>query len=419
MKVLLLGEVENGGIGGGESVIVGLVRGLAAISDGRDIFTVLCGRSLADQLRPFEGPSIQIITRPKPQPTTRGRLRAMFGPLRKPLGRWWRALRGTQPQGLPRTLPQADAFLRSIDCDVTHFLVPLHFCAGTTRPVFTIHDLQHEHLPEIFGLEQIRYRRMLYEGVREECRAVIAISSFTADDFQKHHPVPARHLYRIPWAPYVDETPAAASASADIPASLPPRFILYPAYSYAHKNHRRLLEALSLLAGRGMQVPLVCTGGRSDEWTRILDHHRTLHPVPALHHLGYVAPGLLKALYERAVMVVFPTLFEGAGLPLIEAGRLGKAVACSDIPPFREFAASAPAYFDPLSPAAMADAIAALWTSEEQRQSAGHALRQQTHTLNWADTAAAHLAVYRHVAQQSLTESDTAWLQRTVLKNHE
>jgi glycosyltransferase involved in cell wall biosynthesis len=115
---------------------------------------------------------------------------------------------------------------------------------------------------------------------------------------------------------------------------------------------------------------------------------------------------MLEALYRRCQMVVFPTLFEGAGLPLLEAGRLGKAVACSNIPPFLEFAGDAPAYFDPRSPQSMASEIKLLWNDGARCDAIGCLLHEQTARLSWEKTAVAHLAIYRLVADEPLSEAE-------------
>lgn len=413
MRVLILFEIEAGGLGGGESVLIGLVRGLAALEAEGDHYTILCPPGFAVELKPWLGRHIEVVSRPRASPTLVQKLKTKLGRLRRPLGRLMRRIIGRKDQGLPMQTPQLDSFIQSLHHDVLHFMMPLQYAGGSSRAVFTVHDLQHEHLPCIFGEGQIAYRRMLYEDIRRDCAAIVAISRFTAQDFQKHHPCDPAQLYTVPWAAYADEAGQIGLSDEEkrVLSDLPPEFMLYPAYSYRHKNHRHLLSALSL-ATKEQTMPLICTGGRSDEWRLIEAHWKTLQPLPAMQHLGRVGRSLLSELFRRARFVVFPTLFEGAGLPLLEAARAGKAIACSDIPPFREFGGAGPAYFNPEDPADMAAVLIRLWRDPAERERSARESAVVSAGLSWEKCARSYRAIYRKVGGKPLTEADLACLEQ-------
>lgn len=401
IHVLILAEVAPGSIGGGESVIHGLLRGLTAIDRGEDTFTILCHPAFADQLRPLLGSGMKVASRPAPTLTVGNVLRRLFGPLRRPLGQLLRKLRGEQQQGLPVTVPVLDDFVLSLGADVIHFMVPQHYASAPLPTVFTVHDLQHEQLPWIFNDDHIRYRRMLYDAIALQCTAIVAISQFTAGEFRQHHPLPADKLCVIPWASYLDPHDTAALSQNDqrLLDLIPEEFILYPAFSYRHKNHTKLLEALSLLEQRhGLHIPLVCTGGRSEYWPQILEYHNRLSPQPELHDLAYVSKPLLYALYRKARYVVFPTLFEGAGLPLLEAIALKVPIVCSDIPPLREFGGDGPGYFEPDSVESMTAAMREFWLDAARRREAALRAQGNLTALTWEDCARKYLQVYRNAA---------------------
>ncbi len=402
IHVLILAEIELGGMGGGESAIHGLVRGLAAQDLGGDRITILCPPSLAGDLRPLLAPGMSVISRPLPEKCLGDLLRRLLGPLRRPLGRIFRRFTGKQEQGLPEQVPLFDSFILSIGQDVTHFMVPQHYASDGKASVFTIHDLQHEHLPYIFGEAAIRYRRMLYDAVARECAAVVAISDFTSQDFQKHHPCPPGKLVTIPWAAYVSPESALmqlSGADQGRLSSLPTDFILYPAYSYEHKNHIRLLQALSLLEAReGVRIPLVCTGGRSPFWRKVLSSRLALKPCPEMLDLRYVSRALLHELFRKARFVVFPSLFEGAGLPLLEAASMACPIACSDIPPFREFGGAGPCFFDPENPGEMASVIFRLWCDPDERTRSARESAGASANLSWERCGRSYLDIYRKVA---------------------
>ena len=407
MRVLILFEIEVGGLGGGESVLQGLVRGLASLDPDGVQYDILCPEGVANELRPWLSNHIRTISRPTAKASAASLVKSAAAGWRRPLGKLWRRLTGKPEQGLPTQTPQLDPFIATLPHDVLHFMMPLHYARGSDRAVFTIHDLQHEHLPEIFGERQIAYRRMLYEDVVTDCKAVVAISRFTAQDFQKHHRCDSSKLFAVPWAAYADSS-ADQNLTAEEKqtiASLPADFMLYPAYSYRHKNHVNLLRALSLAVAEN-EMPLICTGGRSDEWKLIEEQWNLLKPRPQMQHLGRVSRGLLSELFRRSRFVVFPTLFEGAGLPLLEAARAGKAIACSDIPPFREFGGSGPSYFDPTDPGSMATVLTRLWQDASERERSSNGTAAASAHLSWEACARSYRAIYRKVAGRKLSEAD-------------
>jgi glycosyltransferase involved in cell wall biosynthesis len=119
-----------------------------------------------------------------------------------------------------------------------------------------------------------------------------------------------------------------------------------------------------------------------------------------------VSRALLSELFRRSRFVVFPTLFEGAGLPLLEAARAGKAIACSDIPPFREFGGRGPSYFDPNEPSSMATVLTRLWKDASERERSARETAEASAHLSWESCARGYRAIYRQVAGQSLSEAD-------------
>lgn len=414
MNVLILAEIGSGTVGGGESVVVGFVRGLAALGETGERYTILCAPSLATQLRPLLAPHIQVISRPKVRQTISEFLISAFGGLRRPLGRLYRRISGRKAQGLPQAIPELDNFTKTIPHDVLHFAFPTHFASGAKRCVFGLYDLQHEHLSSDFGSDEIGYRRLIYDGVAREAAAIVSISRFTTADFLVHHPCDPGKIYTVPLAPYVGDEQQGRLNKEDQNrlADLPSEFILYPAFSYKHKNHQGLLAALSLAEREsGLRMPLVCTGGRSPEWDKTLAFWRQLNPQPELIDMAYTSRALLQAVFQQSRYVVFPSKFEGQGLPLIEAARCGKAVACSDIPPFREFGGDGPVFFDPYSPASMAGDLIKLWQETALRERTVERTQAVCNHLTLENTARAMRAIYRKVAGATLTAEDQLWLE--------
>lgn len=146
---------------------------------------------------------------------------------------------------------------------------------------------------------------------------------------------------------------------------LPKEYAIYPGNFWPHKNHDGLLSSLSILERRGVKVPVVLTGDMDHAAPALRDRLRQAEREGQVHVLGYVAEKQLHALMSGARCLVFPSLFEGFGIPLAEALSLGVPVACSDRCSLPEVGAGFVHYFDPDSPESMATAIEKVWTGAQ------------------------------------------------------
>ena len=230
--------------------------------------------------------------------------------------------------------------------------------------VITVYDLQHEHLPEYFDAGELHHRRQFYP---ESCVAadhVIAISEFTRQGVIEHYGVEPSRVSAIPLAAGSDFAwRNAGTRVADVRKryALPPRYVLYPANTWRHKNHTRLIEALARYRDEsGETLALILTGvGKEGEagLKAAVDQNRLADSV---YLLGYVPRADLPALYAGAACLVFPSLFEGFGIPLVEAMLVGCPVAASNATSIPEVVGDAAILFDPRDPSDIARAIAAI-----------------------------------------------------------
>src|SRR5439155_3517680 len=148
---------------------------------------------------------------------------------------------------------------------------------------------------------------------------------------------------------------------------LPDRYIVYPAQTWPHKNHLRLIEALADLRQRGTTIPLVSTGRATEHMGAIRRRVDELGLGSQVRFLGYLAPAEFDAVLARATALVFPSLFEGWGLPVVEAFALGIPVACSNAAALPEVARSAALLFDPHNTEAIARSVLRVWQDEALR----------------------------------------------------
>jgi glycosyltransferase involved in cell wall biosynthesis len=262
------------------------------------------------------------------------------------------------------------AELRLGRLDAIHFPLSVMLPPVDVLPAATtILDLQHEFLPENFGRAELSYRRVAYRTTARRSRIVIAISEHARETLIERMELAPERVRTIHLG--VDTERFSPGDDQREP------FLLYPANRWPHKNHQRLFAALDRLPE--YRLVLTGTGGG-----------RVSHP--RAEDLGRVSQDELVSLYRRAAALVFPSLYEGFGQPVLEALACGCPVACSDLPPLREVAGDEAVYFDPLEP----ESIAAGVVDAIERGGAAGPARAAKHT--WDECARRHEAVYRELA---------------------
>jgi glycosyltransferase involved in cell wall biosynthesis len=215
----------------------------------------------------------------------------------------------------------------------------------------------------------------------------------------------------IPWAPATQVYPAPSEsmlASVQEKYQLQIPFAYYPAMTWEHKNHLRLLEALAYLRDReGLIVRLVCTGKRyPDFWPRVEERLQALKLNDQVQFLGLVRPNDLRAIYRLSQFVVFPSLFEGGAVPMFESWLEATPLACSKATMLPEQAGDAALLFEPHSIPAIADAIGRMATDANLRAELVRKGQQRLQGFSWERTAKAYRAIYRRAAGRPLTEED-------------
>ncbi len=264
--------------------------------------------------------------------------------------------------------------LKSWKHDVLHCMMTLPKPPwGAKHMVLTIHDLNFEFLPDLWGRGQALAMRTFCRLGARVAEKIITDSHYTKQSIADRYGVPEHRIEvvylgidREMFSPDLGET-VAAEALAQF--QLPENFILFPANTWPHKNHPRLLRALAILRDEYRLAPyLVLTGAERQGHARMLETMANLRLEERVRWLGYVARHELAALYRRAHALVFPSLYEGFGIPVVEAMASGCPVACARIGATGEVAGGAAMTFDPASPADIAESIAKVLTNEELRR---------------------------------------------------
>ena len=176
-------------------------------------------------------------------------------------------------------------------------------------------------------------------------------------------------------------------------------FVLYPAVAYPHKNHEVLLRALARLAADGVDVELVATGAPGPQDVKLDKLADELGVGNRCHRLGRIPPAVLDGLFRQAVAMVFPSRYEGYGLPVAEAMARGCPVVAADAGALPEVVGSGGLLLDPDDDAMWAEAIGTLACDAEARRDLINAGQSRVRELAELDSASGLCALYVHLAQ--------------------
>ncbi len=293
--------------------------------------------------------------------------------------------------------------LRTLDADLyhaTYYLMP--YLAGLPT-VLTVYDLVPLRVPSALSPA---WRRHLYHLLHRlavrRAGLCLTISHTTAKDMTELLGVPPARLRVTYPAPDPRFRPPAGHAEVERwkrSRGLPARYVLYAGINKPHKNLGRLIEAWSLVMARwqdawGERPALVWAGPQDQRFRGILE---AFQQAESAYVLGRLSDDDLVRLYQGAEVLVHPSLYEGFGLPVLEAMACGVPVACADRPALNEVAGGAALLFDPEDEEAIAGALLELLTAPERRQALAEAGLARAAEFTWPAAARATLAAYREL----------------------
>lgn len=266
--------------------------------------------------------------------------------------------------------------------------------------VLTVADLQHEYYPELFDAGELDARRALYPRSARRAVRVIAISEFTGRSLLERYNISRDALRVVPLglaARFAAPVSAADAQRVRNRHRLPSDYAIYPANLWPHKNHLRLLDALARIPS-AERPHLVLTGAATRIAVDLTAAVRERNLGSDVSWLGFVDDDDMPALIAGARVMIFPSLFEGFGMPIVEAMAAGCPVACSNAAALPETGANAARYFDPHDAGAIAAAITELWQDAPLRDELRRAGRERAREFSWQRTALRTLQIYREVA---------------------
>lgn len=289
--------------------------------------------------------------------------------------------------------------LRSARLDILHspdFIAP----RGPWRKVITVHDLAYLRMPWLLTRESRRYYNGIHKAVTQ-ADAIIAVSQATAHDIRELLGVPEDKVHVIYEAADAELTPMPRDEAASIVRDrygLQTPYVLFVGTIEPRKNLPTLVEAIGLLR-REMPVRLVVAGRRGWLSEPVFDQVRRLAAEDGVVFLGEVSPRELRPLYSAAEVVTLPSLYEGFGLPPLEAMACGTPVVVSNAAALTEIVGDAGVIVRPDDPNDIANGLAWVIGNAAFRSTLVERGLARAASFSWDRAARETLAVYERVAQ--------------------
>jgi glycosyltransferase involved in cell wall biosynthesis len=387
--------LKQGTAGGIESYLYNLLEGLAAIDEEHSYHIFVSYQGLRANIESYRNPRLKIVY-----------VSRIVAALKFIFTRPWIALRffsmavshnlaldgGCTPDysGLYGRVVDFDKF----GLDVIHFpfeTLDSSFYGLKSGIALTVHDVQHEYYSDYFDAGELERRRRDYKAAAERADVLLAISGATKNSLIERFGVSPEKIV----VTYEGCSPAFRKISdhkfldsVKEKYSLPERFLFYPAGTWPHKNHIKLLEAVAILRDKyGFDEELVLTGTPQNNHRKVMEAIENFNLTDKVRFLNLVPFEDMPAIYNLASLLVFPSLFEGFGIPLVEAMNVGLPIVCSDRTSIPEVVEGAGIYFDPEDASDMAEKIHRLWNDEALRSDLVKEGFERAKLFNWQQTA--------------------------------
>jgi glycosyltransferase involved in cell wall biosynthesis len=281
----------------------------------------------------------------------------------------------------------------------THYVLP---AVVTARVVVTIHDIIHLLYPEFLPnrLAFFYARGMIHRSLTRGDR-IVAVSQNTRADLMQNFDVDGKKIeviYNGVEDVFRRQLPEAEIEHWLRSLGIARPYLLFVGNPKPHKNLDTLVQAYARARTLApFTAPLVCVGNRSGSEFKIRQRAEQLGLADQVRLLGHVAQEALPAIYQGATLFLYPTLYEGFGLPVVEAMASGVAVITSNTSALKEIAQSYAHLVDPLDIPAMARAIAQCMADADHRARLASLGRRRAEDFRWEQAARQTLAVYRSV----------------------
>jgi glycosyltransferase involved in cell wall biosynthesis len=298
---------------------------------------------------------------------------------------------------------QVARMLRKYRADV--FFSPDNFLSlrSKTPTLMTIHDIAYVHYPELITRMSRWHYRNFQARYLQRADHIVAVSEFSRQDVLQHFPIDGQKITAIPngfrsiFAPLT----AAKKTAIQHQYSQGQDYFFYLGSLHPRKNLSRLIEAYDLFRKKtGAPVKLLIGGRMAWQTDEIKATWEKTTYREDIHFLGFLPDEQLAAVMGAALVLTYVSLFEGFGLPVLEAMQAGVPVLSSTASSLPEVAGDAAVLVDPLNVEAIAEGMTALWQSPELRQELIAKGKLQVAQFSWAKAAAQTYNLLKQLAKK-------------------
>ncbi|HSF82402.1 MAG TPA: glycosyltransferase family 1 protein [Anaerolineales bacterium] len=300
--------------------------------------------------------------------------------------------------------PQTRDLLRGLEADLIFcpFTAPLYQRPGVPM-VIIVYDLQYQAYPQFFSDEDLYH---LYYYFRQSCQSatrLICISEYTRQSVLASSDVSPERVVTIPTSLFNRLETVSTEVIQQVLSRYDLRegdYLLYPANFWQHKNHEMLLTAFSMYLAQQAKsdLKLVLTGAPGERMDYLRQAALEMGLGEKIVFPGFVPAQEYSALLQACLALIFPSLYEGFGAPVVEAMALDKPVLCSNLTSLPEVTQSAAHLFDPRRPEKIVAAI------EKIQQDAGYRMelvergwQRMSSLMSPTEWASAYFEVFRQV----------------------
>lgn len=297
---------------------------------------------------------------------------------------------------------RASRVLRDLQPDVAHFTNGMIPPGSPVPTVVTVHDMSLRLHPRCHPLRRLIINRPLNAVAIRTAAAIVTVSESARRDLLRLHPatdpdrVSVVHEAAAPRFVAVTDQPRLDAVARRY--SLPAPFALYVGTIEPRKNLLRLMRAFAEARREGMRHELVCVGPYGWASRDLSSTINRLGIRAAVHFTGYVPVEDLPCIYNLAEMFLFPSVYEGFGLPVVEAMACGTPVITSNTSSLAEIATGAAETVDPYHVDAITAAMLRLARDPEWRAELAARGLVRAQRFSWTRTAREMLSVYRRAA---------------------
>lgn len=276
-------------------------------------------------------------------------------------------------------------------------LTPSAVSKPSVKQVFTLHDLSLEHHREKHPLERRMFWDVFAKGRMRYADHIIAPSHFVRDEFCETFAFDAERVTVVPEAADAFFSPR---SQADVEEmlkafTLPREYLLFVGTLEPRKNVEVLIEALGRMKNTPHLVLVGWRGWGEKPWLKMIEEKSL---AARIHIPGYVSDEDLARLYSGATALVYPSRYEGFGLPLLEAMACGCPVVSSNASCLPETGGGAARYFDPEDPEELADLLDMILENSELQKEMSVAGNARAAEFTWQRAARETLEVFRRAA---------------------